>query len=481
MDTIPGAAEPPFLPPGPPLNPRLDAEAIFRAAVARVDPAPMVERTLSVVEGPAGAELLASTGHEEARYALSSYDRIFATGMGKASARMAAGLERVLGSRLAGGLVAVKEGHVEKLGKIRLLEAGHPVPDERSRAAAAAILDLGSSLGTRLTERDLVIVLVSGGGSAILCAPAAGLSLADKGATTRLLLGSGATINEVNCLRKHLSAVKGGRLAAALAPATVLTLVLSDVIGDDLDAIASGPTVPDPTSYADALAIARRYGIESSLPPAVAAFLSRGAAGGAGAPAETPKPGDPLFARTRTLLVGSNRLALEAAAEEARRRGYASLVLCSRLSGEAREAALLFLGLGKDIAASGFPLRPPACLIAGGETTVTLRGKGRGGRNQEMALSFLAALGRAPKDGESLLFLSGGTDGNDGPTEAAGAWADLPLWRAAREAGLDPEAALADNDSHGFFAAAGGLLVTGPTNTNVCDVQVLLVPEATRR
>ena len=446
--------------------------------------------------GPAacGEELVVRTGFEEARYALSDFDRIFATGMGKASARMAAGLERALGDRLAGGLVAVKEGHVEALSRIRLVETGHPVPDERSQAAALAILDLGHTLGTKLTERDLVIVLVSGGGSAILCAPAEGLTLPEKAATTRLLLASGATINEVNCVRKHLSAVKGGRLAAALAPATVLALVLSDVIGDDLDAIASGPTVPDPTSFADALSIVRRYGIEDKLPEPVAQRLRSGASSGAGSLAgivasggavvsgaagaleDTPKPGDSLFARTRTLLVGTNRLALTAAEAEAKKRGYRSLVLSSRITGEAREVALVFLGMGKDIQASGFPLERPACLIAGGETTVTIRGKGLGGRNQEMALAFLAALGRSPKDGEDLCFLSAGTDGNDGPTEAAGAWADLELYRVAIEAGLDPDLSLAHNDSNSFFTEAGGIVWTGPTNTNVCDVQILLVP-----
>lgn len=454
------------------MNPRADAEAIFRAAVARVDPAPMIERALSLEDGPQGPVLVVRTEVEEARYELRNYDRIFATGMGKASARMARGLESRLGDRLKGGLVAVKEGHIEVLSRIQLLECGHPVPDARSGAAAAAILALGPSLGTKLTERDLVIVLVSGGGSAILCAPAQGLSLADKAATTGLLLSSGATINEVNCVRKHLSAVKGGRLAAALAPASLVALVLSDVVGDDLDAIASGPTVPDPTTFSDALEILGRYGIKERLPPSVQAHL---AAGASGAIAETPKPGDPVFSRVRTLLVGSNILALGAAEAEARKRGYNSLVLSSRLSGEAREIALVFLGIGKDMANRGLPLKLPACLIAGGETTVTLRGKGRGGRNQEMALALMAALGRAPKDGEDLVFLSAGTDGNDGPTDAAGAIVDLELYRTAKAKGLDPAAYLADNDSYSFFSAAGGLIKTGPTNTNVCDVQVLLV------
>ncbi len=461
------------------MNPRIDAASIFRAAVARVDPGPMVERALKIEKsrGDRSEELVVSVGDgHDLRYDLGRFDRIWATGMGKASARMAMGLERVLGHRLSGGIIAVKAGHTEPLQKIRLVEAGHPVPDGHSIAAADMILDFGQSMGTRLGSRDLVVVLVSGGGSALLCSPAPGLDLDDKIATTRLLLACGATINEMNCVRKHLSAVKGGQLAAALGPAQVLTLVLSDVIGDDLDAIASGPTVPDPTTYADALGIVSRYGLVDRLPAAVSAHLRLGAAGGPGTPPETPKPGDPAFERTRTVLVGTNRMALMAAEQQATGLGYHTLVLSSRLSGEARELAHTFIGIGKDIIASGFPLRRPACVIAGGESTVTLRGAGMGGRNQEMALAFLLALGRSPKDGEALAFLSAGTDGNDGPTDAAGAIVDLDLYRAALAAGLDPGAALANNDSYTFFAAAGGHIKTGPTNTNVCDVQVLLVP-----
>ncbi|MBN2873524.1 MAG: glycerate kinase [Spirochaetales bacterium] len=453
---------------------RADAQAIFRAGIARVDPVAMVQRAVTIVAGDSGPRLLASAGGVEAAYDLSRYDRVFATGMGKATARMAAGLEHALGDRLSGGLIAVKKGHAEPLSRIRTMEAGHPLPDDSSVAAAQAILDLGASMGTRLTERDLVIVLVSGGGSSILCAPAEGLSLEDKIATTKLLLASGANINEINCVRKHLSAVKGGRLAAALAPATVLTLVLSDVVGDDLDAIASGPTVPDPTSYKDAQEILARYGIADRLPSGVARRIASGVAASAGSPSETPKPGDPIFSLSKTVLIGTNKLAVQAAAEEAGKRGYATLALSSRVTGESREVAQVFLGIGKDMAASGMPLTSPACVIAGGETTVTLKGNGKGGRNQEMALAFLASLGRAPKDGERLVFLSGGTDGNDGPTDAAGAIADVDLLATAREAGINPEAALANNDAYTFFDSVGGLIKTGPTNTNVCDIQVLI-------
>ena len=444
---------------------RRDAESIFRAALERVEPAAMVRRCLRIE----GGELVARTELEEARYDLGAYDRILVAAMGKAGASMAGGAEAVLGERLSGGVVAVKEGQVERLTRLPVIEAGHPVPDARSVRAAAELL--GLSLG--LDERTLVIVLISGGGSAIACAPAEGLTLADKAASTKLLLSCGATIQEMNCLRKHLSAIKGGRLAAAYAPATVLALVLSDVIGDDLDAIASGPTVPDPTTFADALAVARRHGIEGSLPAAVAERLRRGASG---ALAETPKPGDAAFDRVRTMLVGTNRLALMAAESRAKELGYNCLVFTSRLTGEAREAALTFLGIGKDIAASGFPLARPACVIAGGETTVMLRGKGKGGRNQEMALAFLAALRRSPKDGEGLVFLAASTDGSDGPTDAAGAFASRDLLERALAASLDPDAYLADNDSHRFFDQVGGLLRTGPTGTNVCDLQVLLVP-----
>ncbi len=454
-----------------------DAEAIFRAGLARVEPAAMVRQALRVEGGPRGEVLVVGTELESHRYELADFDRILVAGFGKAGASMARGLEEALGGRVSGGVVAVKKGHLDRLARIRLVEASHPVPDASSVAAARGILDLARGLD----ERTLVLVLISGGGSALLCAPAEGIGLEDKAETTRLLLGSGATIQEVNCVRKHLSAVKGGRLAAALAPATIVSLILSDVIGDELDAIASGPTVPDPTTWADALSVVRRRGIEAALPPAAAALLRRGAegrrAGAAGdALRDTPKPGEPAFARARNVLIGTNRLALMAAEAKARELGYSTLALTSRLCGEAREAAIFLHGLGCDIAASGFPLARPACVLAGGETTVTLRGKGRGGRNQEMALAFLAAMERAPALAERLAFLAASTDGSDGPTDAAGAFATAGLLGRARAEGLDPLAYLADNDSYGFFDRIGGLLRTGPTNTNVCDLQVLLVP-----
>ncbi len=445
-----------------------DAESIFRAGLFRVDPASMIASTVSVEPAPHPV-LVVRTEIQEERVDLSRFDRIVVTGMGKASARMALGLESVLGDRISGGVVAVKTGHVETLARITLVEAAHPVPDESSVAAARAVLGVCGSPD----ERTLVIVLISGGGSAILCAPAEGISLADKAAATQLLLASGAAIHEVNCVRKHLSSIKGGRLAAAYAPATVLSLILSDVSGDDLDSIASGPTVPDPTTFADALGIARRYGIVDALPASVADRLIRGAAGEI---PDTPKLGDPAFDRATTILLGSNRLALMAARARAEALGYSTLALTARLSGEAREAALMYLAVGKDVAASGFPLARPACFLAGGETTVTLRGKGLGGRNQEMALAFLDAMERFPKDAGDLVFLAASTDGNDGPTDAAGAFASAEIVARAAAAGIKAADYLAANDSWHFFDRLGCLLRTGPTNTNVCDIQVLLVP-----
>jgi glycerate 2-kinase len=448
---------------------KAEAEAIFRAGLARVDPLAMMERVLTRT----GDVLRVSTETECHAYDLSRYKRVLVLGAGKASARLALGLERVLGDRLWGGVVAVKEGYRETLTRLTLLEAGHPVPDERSAAAARAVLELARQAG----PDDLVIVLVSGGGSAILAAPLSipgyALSLADKQEVTRALLACGATIQDVNRVRKKLSAIKGGRLAQAIAPAHCLSLILSDVVGDDLDAIASGPTVPDPTTPAEVLEVLARYGLAGRIPAEAERMLGDVAKG---LVPDTPKVDDPAFATTRTVLVGTNHQALLAARDKAVALGYNTLILTSHLTGEAREMARLFLGLAQDMAAHGLPLRPPACVIAGGETTVTLRGPGKGGRNQEMALAYLDVLSRGGKDAEAAVFLAASTDGGDGPTDAAGAFASLAILRRGRELGLDPARFLAENDAYHYFAAVGQLLVTGPTNTNVCDIKVLVSP-----
>lgn len=445
------------------------AEAIFRAGLARVDPLSMMERVLTLD----GDILRVSTESECHAYDLRHYRRVLVLGAGKASGRMALGLERVLGDRLAGGLVAVKEGYRERLTRVRLVEAAHPVPDARSAAAARQVLDIARDAG----PDDLVIVLISGGGSAILAAPldvpGHTLTLADKQEVTRELLACGATIHDVNRVRKKLSAIKGGRLAQAIAPAHCLSLILSDVVGDDLDVIASGPTVPDSGTPAEALATLDRYELAGRIPTTVMALLRDVAAGLA---PDTPKADDPAFATTRTVLVGTNYQALLAARDKAVALGYNTLILTSHLTGEAREMAHLFLGMARDMALHGQPLAPPACVIAGGETTVTLRGPGKGGRNQEMALAFLDALSQGVSDAAGTVFLAASTDGGDGPTDAAGAFASLAILRQGRELGLEPAGFLAANDAYHYFEAVNELLVTGPTNTNVCDIKILLSP-----
>lgn len=451
-----------------------DAETIFRSGLERADPRSMICRTLSCE----GNTLSVRTETETASYDLSRYDSIVALGMGKAGAKMAAGLEAVLGDRLSGGIVAVKKGYTEKLKRTTLIEASHPVPDETSVSAANQILHYAQGLG----EKTLAIVLISGGGSALLCAPYEGegyvLTLEEKQIVTKALLGSGATIQEVNSVRKHLSRIKGGRLAQALAPASTLSLILSDVVGDDLDAIASGPTVPDRTTWHDARDVIARYHLEDAIPSAALRILD---AGCAGLLPDTLKPEDPSFSLTRNVLIGTNYQSLLAAKERAVNLGYNAQVLTSRLTGEAREVALFFLGIGLEAAAHGSPVSAPACIIAGGETTVTLKGTGKGGRNQEMALAFLNGLRKLgtgvtlPDSARRLSFLSGGTDGSDGPTDAAGAVASAQVLADALAQGLDLDAYLANNDSYHFLAKCGGLLLTGPTNTNVCDIQVLII------
>lgn len=448
---------------------RADAEAIFRAGVQRVDPRPMVRDAIRLE----GSVLTIHTDRRSQTWDLTDFDRVMILGFGKASARMALGLEDALGNRISGGLIAVKHGHGEVLGFMELIEASHPVPDESSAVAARRIL----SLADEVDGRTLAIILVSGGGSAILCAPyddgKRRISLADKAAVTSALLACGADIREINTVRRHLSAVKGGRLAAALSPATVVSLVLSDVLGDELSSIASGPTVPDASCWADAMGVIQRYGIESRIPEAAMQLLRDGLTG---AVPDTPKPGNPVFDKVSNIILGSNRQAALAAIAKAEELGYRTLYLGSRVACEAREAALFYQGIAASCASHREPAQPPVCIIGGGETTVTIRGEGKGGRNQEMALAFLCGLiDMEPGLADRLCFLSGGTDGNDGPTDAAGAFADASLLASSRKTGLDPRKFLASNDSYHYFERINGLLKTGPTNTNVCDLQISLI------
>lgn len=377
---------------------------------------------------------------------------------------MALAAEQALGGHLDEAL-AVSSAEGPPLTRTRLLLASHPVPDERGRAAAHAVLELAGGLG----REDLLLVLLSGGASALLPAPVSGVSLHDKASVTSLLLRTGATIHELNTVRKHLSRLKGGGLARAAAPARVVCLVLSDVVGDDLSTIASGPTAPDPTTFDDALRVLRTRGVLERCPEAVRAHLE---AGVRGAHAETPKPHDALFRRVTTQVVGSNRASLAAAAREARRQGLRPLVLTTRLEGEAREVARALVAVLRECVESGRPARPPVCLLAGGETTVTVRGDGRGGRNQELAVAAAEPLAGFP---HPALLASLATDGIDGASEAAGGVADDRSLARASALGVAPPAAfLAVSDSRGFLAALGDLIVTGPTGTNVVDVTLLL-------
>lgn len=443
---------------------RGEALAIFKAGLERADPLILIGHCLSLD----GDKLLVKSGEEGRGWDLSLFRKILLVGYGKASARMALAVESLLGERIDSGLVVTKKGHGESLVRARLFEASHPVPDAASAEAGRLMLELAEAA----EEGTLFINCVSGGGSALLCAPGFGLTLEDKRAISSLLLASGAPIAAVNCVRKHLSLVKGGRLSRAFHPATSINLILSDVMGDDLASIASGPTVPDPSTWADAGAILREYAILDRLESRAREVLEKGLSGGLD---ETPKPGDPAFGTCHNILVGTNYLSLISAKERAESLGYTTLLLSSRLEGEARELAKVFVAMAADIRAHGLPIKGPACVLAGGESTVTLRGKGRGGRNQEMALAFLDAAAGVGLNLDGVAFLSGATDGNDGPTDAAGGIADRAAIEACVSASLDPKAALADNDSYQLLKDVGALLVTGPTNTNVCDIQVLIV------
>ena len=422
------------------MTPRELLTASYQAAVAAADP-------LLIVPGPLPAPPRGRTG---------------VVGAGKAAGAMALAVERhwPAGAPLE-GVVITRYGHGLPTRRIRVVEAGHPVPDEHGEAAAREILALASSLG----EDDLLLVLVSGGGSALLSLPVSGVSMADLKAVTRMLLASGAPIQDMNTVRKHLSAIQGGRLAAATR-ARVLALVISDVTGDDPTHIASGPCAPDPTTYADAIDILRRYGVEPPAP--VAAHLRSGAAGDVD---ETPKPSHPALARAENRVIATAHASLAAAAGLFRRHGIAALVLGDSVTGESREVAKVHGAIARGVRAHGEPAPPPVALISGGETTVTVRGGGRGGRCSEFLLSLALDL-----DGlAGTHALACDTDGIDGSEDNAGALLAPDSLARVRALGLDARAMLADNDGYGFFAALGDLVVTGPTRTNVNDYRAILV------
>ncbi len=430
---------------------REDMMKVLAAALKAVDPAQAVRNCVR----REGARLQVG----DCAYDLYSYRRILVVGAGKASGPMAQALEEILGDRLAGGVVNVKEGYAVPTHRIELIEAAHPVPDESGVRGTERILQLAEEAGAD----DLVFCLISGGGSALMELPVEDITLDDLQQLTDLLLRSGATINEVNTIRKHISQVKGGGLARAAAPATLIALILSDVVGNPLDFIASGPTVPDTTTFQDAWSLLEKFRLQDAIPQTVRAQLERGLSQEI---PDTPKEGDPIFARTASVLVGSNEIAARAALDAATKLGYNSILVTTWVEGEAREVAKVMAGVAKGLIRHHSPLSPPACLIFGGETTVTVRGEGKGGRNQEMALAAALAL-----DGwENVAVMAVGTDGTDGPTDAAGGIADGTVLARARALGLDPLAYLDHNDSYHFLQQTGALLVTGPTNTNVNDL-----------
>jgi glycerate 2-kinase len=428
--------------------------AMQRAALAAVEPGAAVRRHVAC-----SGDQLVVAGRS---YDLREVDKVWVVGGGKASCAMAASLSALLGGRVSGGLVVTKYGHMDPgldTGPVEVIEAGHPVPDEAGVSGARRLVGLVKGA----SDRDLVLVVLSGGASALLTLPAPGLSLSDLQETTQLLLRSGASIVEQNAVRKHLSHIKGGKLARRIAPARAACLVLSDVVGDPLDVIASGPAYPDPTTYGDAWDVLMKYDLSNRVPAKVREHLVTGIAG---ARTDTPKPEDALFQRVQHLVVGSNRLAAEAAVSTARAEGLDALLLSTFVEGEAREVARVAVAMIREMVSYDRPVARPACIAWGGETTVTVQGEGKGGRNQELVLAAAIRMADLP----DVLLVALGTDGTDGPTDAAGAAATGDTVRRARALGLDPGAYLSSNDSYSFFDELGDLIRTGPTGTNVNDL-----------
>lgn len=437
---------------------RQHAEEIFRAGLQAVDPVDAIKRFVKLESGTL------TVG--SSRYALDDFQHIYVVGGGKASASMAKALEDVLGDRITQGWVNVKYEHLAPTDIVTIHEAGHPVPDEAGVLGTQKLIELLKPC----TEKDLVLCVISGGGSALLPAPAEGISLEEKQAVTKSLLRCGATINEINTIRKHISAIKGGQLARIAAPATLISFMLSDVVGDPLDIIASGPSVPDENNFEECLAVLDKFELRDEIPASV---LDRLTQGYAGAIEDTPKPGDPLFEKTQNIIIASNALAAQAAADKAKELGYHAMILSTCIEGETKEVAKVHTAILKEVLQSGNPLAPPACIITGGETTVTIQGEGLGGRNQEFVLAAADEIAGL----QNVVVLSAGTDGTDGPTDAAGALADGQTISRAEELQLDSFVYLQQNDSYHFFDALGDLLKTGPTNTNVMDLRILLVGE----
>ncbi len=441
---------------------RRDGYEIFKAAVKAADPVQCVKRVVQFdgerirLDDPQRSLCI--------EYSICDLSRIVVVGMGKASTQMARALEDILGDCITGGVINTKYHHAADLHRIEVVECGHPIPDREGVAGTRKLL----KLLCQLDDKALVFCMISGGGSALMPAPADGLTLSEKQKTTQLLLECGATIFELNAIRKHLSSVKGGQLARAAYPAKITSLILSDVIGDPTDVIASGPTAPDESTFLDCIEILEKYKVTDQVPLKVLQRLRRGADGDI---EETPQKDDRIFSNCTNLIVGNNRLSVDAAKDVASQLGYNTLVLSTRVEGETKEIAKMHAAIAVEIASSKVPISPPACVITGGETTVTVRGKGKGGRNQEFVLASALDI----QGWDNIVVLSAGTDGTDGPTDAAGAIADGSTVKRAEQIGLSPAKYLRDNDSYDFFDPLDDLIITGPTGTNVMDIRLMMI------
>jgi len=437
------------------------AKAVFLKAVSAVDP---YQRLKEIARIDRNRLIIGAEEVSEKVFDLNNFGKIFLVGTGKASSSMAQAIEEIFGGRITKGLITTKYGHALPLRFTEIIEAGHPLPDPKGLEGARKIKDLLTNTG----PKDLVLFLISGGGSALLPLPADGITLEEKQELTQLLLDCGADIKEINTIRKHISQMKGGWLARWAFPSTVITFILSDVVGDPLDVIASGPTVPDTSTFQEAWEILKRYGLINEIATSIQNHLQ---AGKEGKIKETPKAGEGVFEKVHNMVIGSNIVALRAAEKEFSSVGFNTITLSSSIVGETREAARFHGAIVREVVSTGKPISRPACILSGGETIVTIRGNGLGGRNQEFALSGAFEI----RGLEKVVLLSGGTDGTDGPTDAAGAMADHTTITRARQMGLDPMKYLENNDSYHFFEKLGDLLITGPTRTNVMDVRILLV------
>jgi len=437
------------------------AKAIFSRALTAVDPSNILKDRIRIQRDRLSIKM---EGDSEKVFDLDAFDKIFVVGSGKASNAMAQAIEEIFGDRLTKGVITTKYGHLLPLKKTKIIEAGHPIPDQKGYEGAKKIQRLLKESG----PKDLVIFLLSGGGSALLPFPPGHINLKEKQEVTQLLLDCGADIKEINTIRKHISMIKGGWLAKWAYPSTVIGFILSDVVGDRLDVIGSGPTVPDPSTFEEAWEILKKYDLLKEISLSIQKHLQSGKEGKV---EETPKPGEVVFEKVYNSLIGSNILALLEAKKEAESLGLNTVILSSSIEGETREAARFHIAVAKEVISSGNPIPRPACILSGGETTVTIKGNGLGGRNQEFVLAGALEISGI----EKVVILSGGTDGSDGPTDATGALADHTTIQRAITLGLNPKANLENNDAYPFFQKLGDLLITGPTHTNVMDVRILLV------